>query len=64
VVEAEVHVIAYEEVETAVVVIVEKGGAASPAMTADAGFVGYVGEGAVAVISVRMQEPKLVIKRS
>src|SRR5580692_5630959 len=48
----EIDEAADEEVEAAVVVIIEPDSAAAPAGSCHAGFGGYVGEGAVAIIAI------------
>ena len=49
---AEIHEPADEQVEAAVVVVVEPDGAGGPAGSGDAGFLGHVGERAVAVVVI------------
>src|SRR5271170_6444641 len=49
---AEVYEAAHEQVELAVVVIVEPHGARGPSGGRDSSLLGYVGEGAVAVVAV------------
>ena len=48
----ELHVASYEEIDTAIAVVIEPGGTDGPAVHIDSGFRGHVGEGAGAIVVV------------
>ena len=49
---AEIHEVADEQVEPAIVVVVEPDSAGSPSGSGDAGLLGHIGESAVAVVVI------------
>src|SRR5258708_106822 len=58
IIHVEIHIIGHEEIELAIVVIIDEGRAGRPTRIADARFLSNVGEGAVAVVSEQMVWPQ------